>query len=52
MLCFPLFLALASPWWWATTSIVRLPLPVERIGTLESQEVGLLCRHFPQLSGP
>ncbi|CAK9779956.1 hypothetical protein CC85DRAFT_158535 [Cutaneotrichosporon oleaginosum] len=37
MLCFPLFLALASPWWWTTTSIVRLPLPVERIGALESQ---------------
>ncbi|BEI84378.1 hypothetical protein CcaverHIS002_0409820 [Cutaneotrichosporon cavernicola] len=37
MLCFPLFIALASPWWWATTSIVRLPLPVARIAALESQ---------------
>ncbi|GMK57143.1 hypothetical protein CspeluHIS016_0309830 [Cutaneotrichosporon spelunceum] len=38
MLCFPLFIALTSPWWWATTSIVRLQLPVSRIAALESQE--------------
>lgn len=39
-LAFPLFLLAALPYWYATTSIERLPLPVERISTLESARVG------------
>jgi phosphatidylinositol glycan class S len=35
-ICFPLFVLLCLPWWWHTTSIVRLPLPKERIVALES----------------
>lgn len=37
--CFPLFFLLALPWWWATTSIERLPLPKERISVVEAQQV-------------
>lgn len=40
--CFPLFFLLALPYWWATTSIERLPLPKERISVVESQEVSSL----------
>lgn len=44
--CFPLFLLLALPWWWATTSIERLPLPKERISAVEAQHVSfLVCVH-------
>lgn len=39
VVCFPLFFLLAAPYWWYTTSIVRLPLPNERIVALESQRV-------------
>lgn len=37
--CFPLFFLLALPYWWATTSIERLPLPKERISAVEMQHV-------------
>lgn len=38
-LAFPLLMLLAVPYWWYTTSIVRLPLPVDRIAALESANV-------------
>lgn len=42
--CFPLFFLLALPYWWATTSIERLPLPKERISAVEVQEVSFGAR--------
>lgn len=44
--CFPLFFLLALPYWWATTSIERLPLPKERISAVEVQEVSFGARIF------
>lgn len=41
-LAFPLLMLLAVPYWWYTTSIVRLPLPVDRIATLETSTVSPL----------
>ena len=38
-LAFPLLILLAVPYWWYTTSIVRLPLPIDRIAALESSTV-------------
>jgi len=39
-LSFPLLLLLALPFWWYTTSIERLPLPVDRIDRLSTATVG------------
>ncbi|GFZ47102.1 hypothetical protein JCM24511_04844 [Saitozyma sp. JCM 24511] len=36
ILSFPVLFLLATPFWWYTTSIERLPLPVERISALEN----------------
>ncbi|WVW79431.1 hypothetical protein I302_101400 [Kwoniella bestiolae CBS 10118] len=38
-LSFPLLFLLAVPFWWYTTSIERLPLPVSRIDALESLSI-------------
>lgn len=38
-LAFPLLMLLAVPYWWYTTSIVRLSLPIDRISALESATV-------------
>lgn len=40
VLSFPLLLLVALPFWYYTTSIVRLPLPTGRIQALEGAEVG------------
>jgi hypothetical protein len=40
-LAFPLLILLAVPFWWYTTSIVRLPLPIDRIEALELSTVSL-----------
>ena len=45
-LSFPIFFLLAVPIWWYTTSIVRLPLPTDRIAALENAPVS----HTPQAS--
>lgn len=42
LLSFPLIFLLAVPYWWHTTSIERLPLPVDRIAALEHAPV---CSH-------
>lgn len=38
---FPLLILLAVPFWWYVTSIVRLPLPIERIEALERSTVSM-----------
>ena len=45
-LAFPLVLLLAVPFWWYTTSIERLPLPVDRIEALGTSDVShYACRN-------
>lgn len=44
LLCFPLLILLALPFWDYTTKIERLPLPVDRIHALESLKVSTLPR--------
>lgn len=39
ILSFPLVMLIGAPYWWYTTSITRLPLPVERIAALENAPV-------------
>jgi hypothetical protein len=49
LLCFPLVFLLGVPFWWWSTSIERLSLPVDRIAALEAAPV---CLYTPLKADP